>query len=295
MSLSLACPACGKVYNLSETLAGKKARCKKCAIVFRIPSLEPEVEILDSDVEIETQPEPEPPPVRRRKRSSTSTPDVWGDIEEPLPVLPPRPPAAEPEAAPKKKKKRKKKRRRGTNYFYNPPDDAGSPWPAVALFVAMAGGLWWWCLNKNLSTEDEYIRLTGVLQSSDEKVTINRYNTSRSVNLYFKSNPIHFVVSSNLYPSNFERRDFLDCIHPGATLTITVLKDQLNNPHHAPLAGDDNIVYVYGIENEVETFLALKKSMAWERVNLILGYIVAVGLTGFTLRLTYEIVQTPRD
>ena len=37
MSIKFACPGCGKPYELDEGLAGKKAKCKQCDQVMRIP------------------------------------------------------------------------------------------------------------------------------------------------------------------------------------------------------------------------------------------------------------------
>jgi DNA-directed RNA polymerase subunit RPC12/RpoP len=37
MSIVLNCSSCGKRYELDDTLAGKKARCKDCGVVFMIP------------------------------------------------------------------------------------------------------------------------------------------------------------------------------------------------------------------------------------------------------------------
>jgi hypothetical protein len=37
MHIVLSCPGCGKRYELDRKLAGKKARCRKCSIEFRIP------------------------------------------------------------------------------------------------------------------------------------------------------------------------------------------------------------------------------------------------------------------
>lgn len=37
MAIRFACPNCGKTFELPESAAGKKARCKKCTTVFEIP------------------------------------------------------------------------------------------------------------------------------------------------------------------------------------------------------------------------------------------------------------------
>lgn len=41
MSIIVHCPGCSKRYELSDTLAGKRARCKQCTMEFRIPDEEP--------------------------------------------------------------------------------------------------------------------------------------------------------------------------------------------------------------------------------------------------------------
>ena len=38
MPISLSCPQCGKLYQLSDGLAGKKGRCKDCGTIFVIPA-----------------------------------------------------------------------------------------------------------------------------------------------------------------------------------------------------------------------------------------------------------------
>jgi DNA-directed RNA polymerase subunit RPC12/RpoP len=38
MSLSFTCSNCSRQYQLDESLAGKRARCKECGTVFRVPS-----------------------------------------------------------------------------------------------------------------------------------------------------------------------------------------------------------------------------------------------------------------
>jgi predicted Zn finger-like uncharacterized protein len=38
MTISTACPGCGASYTVSDTLAGKKAKCKKCGAILTIPN-----------------------------------------------------------------------------------------------------------------------------------------------------------------------------------------------------------------------------------------------------------------
>src|SRR5262249_45948890 len=37
MSISLSCEKCGKLYEMPDSAAGKRARCKQCGHEFRIP------------------------------------------------------------------------------------------------------------------------------------------------------------------------------------------------------------------------------------------------------------------
>lgn len=41
MSISITCDQCGKQYNVTEDLAGKRAKCKQCGAVLVIPSAQP--------------------------------------------------------------------------------------------------------------------------------------------------------------------------------------------------------------------------------------------------------------
>ena len=36
MPLHVSCPSCGAMYQLPDTVAGKKVRCKQCEQVFRV-------------------------------------------------------------------------------------------------------------------------------------------------------------------------------------------------------------------------------------------------------------------
>ena len=38
MKIDVDCPGCGKRYEVAESYAGKKSRCKQCGTSFRIPS-----------------------------------------------------------------------------------------------------------------------------------------------------------------------------------------------------------------------------------------------------------------
>jgi hypothetical protein len=87
MPISLSCPQCGKLYQLSDGLAGKKGRCKDCGTIFEIPASRGAA--------------PPPPPVDlfaglddgepvARPASTRSTPTKFGtlptDTDDPAPV-----------------------------------------------------------------------------------------------------------------------------------------------------------------------------------------------------------------
>jgi hypothetical protein len=55
--IAVDCPDCGKHFEVSPELAGKKSRCKKCGAIFRIPILS--ARLLDAGAE-RCSPEPEP-------------------------------------------------------------------------------------------------------------------------------------------------------------------------------------------------------------------------------------------
>src|SRR5947199_10696247 len=44
MPIRAQCNNCGKVYNLPDESAGKRLRCKQCAVAFTVPSLAPAAE-----------------------------------------------------------------------------------------------------------------------------------------------------------------------------------------------------------------------------------------------------------
>jgi len=44
MAIRAQCNNCGKVYNLPDESAGKRLRCKQCAVAFTVPSLAPAAE-----------------------------------------------------------------------------------------------------------------------------------------------------------------------------------------------------------------------------------------------------------
>ncbi len=41
MAVAFACPGCSTPFNVTEEMAGKRAKCPKCLIVFTLPSAEP--------------------------------------------------------------------------------------------------------------------------------------------------------------------------------------------------------------------------------------------------------------
>src|SRR4051794_23295663 len=95
MPISLSCPQCGKLYQLSDSLAGKKGRCKDCGSIFEIPTPR------------KTAP---PPPV-----------DLFAGLDDGEAVARPTPPrsvstkfgpigSSEPEPAPKRRVSKSKRR-----------------------------------------------------------------------------------------------------------------------------------------------------------------------------------------
>src|SRR5215475_14380427 len=64
MPIRACCPQCGANYNLADTLAGKKIRCKKCQGIVPVPTAAAAGE--------EEQPQPERP--ARREKAPASAP-----------------------------------------------------------------------------------------------------------------------------------------------------------------------------------------------------------------------------
>jgi predicted Zn finger-like uncharacterized protein len=62
MALSFGCPKCGADFRVAETMAGKKAKCPKCELVFVVPTPGPDGAPLKATL-------PEPEPVKRYGRS----------------------------------------------------------------------------------------------------------------------------------------------------------------------------------------------------------------------------------
>jgi len=71
MPISLSCPQCHKIYQLSDSLAGKKARCKDCGTVFQIPA--PKVVKAPPSVDLFDGLEDGEPVPRQAPSRSTST------------------------------------------------------------------------------------------------------------------------------------------------------------------------------------------------------------------------------
>ena len=94
MTIDVACPGCGKSYTQPESLRGKRARCKRCGVEFRIG-------------ELTAAPEPAPPAAPRPKPRPAPRPEPELIVPEPpklsyldpaisLPKLPPAPVMAPP-------------------------------------------------------------------------------------------------------------------------------------------------------------------------------------------------------
>lgn len=93
MTIRVNCPDCGQEYRLSDSLAGKKAKCKACGGVVAIPASADD-QLEDFDEPIPAKPvakKPSPPPVPSRPAASSAAP----------PKPPPIPKAAAASALPK--------------------------------------------------------------------------------------------------------------------------------------------------------------------------------------------------
>jgi DNA-directed RNA polymerase subunit RPC12/RpoP len=75
MQLTFSCPSCGKEYDLSWSMAGKKARCKQCSHEFVIPApFEPTAPRSSEAIPVtETPDSPRPSPVARTVRLEVPT------------------------------------------------------------------------------------------------------------------------------------------------------------------------------------------------------------------------------
>jgi len=73
MSLSVACPGCGREYRVKDELAGKKIRCKECDAVIAIPQPDEDELGLADDELAELQAAPPLSSASRKKASSKST------------------------------------------------------------------------------------------------------------------------------------------------------------------------------------------------------------------------------
>ncbi|MEW6741984.1 MAG: thioredoxin, partial [Planctomycetota bacterium] len=60
----VACEACGSRYNIPETFAGKRAKCKNCGAIMTIPAAEAPA---PAAAEKPVAPKPKPPPAAAPK------------------------------------------------------------------------------------------------------------------------------------------------------------------------------------------------------------------------------------
>ena len=121
MSIAFSCEQCGKHYEVSQALAGKRGRCKQCGHKMTIPRPAP-VKAGGGPVGLDAyglEEVAEPSRSRSRSRSSQPAPatgpvDPYSLDEEPEPLAPLPPAVRRPSAAgaespvpagPKKKKK----------------------------------------------------------------------------------------------------------------------------------------------------------------------------------------------
>ena len=79
--IAFSCEGCGKTFEVDDSLAGRKSRCKKCGAVTRIPASEPVLEVLAPLPLPLPAPVPEAAPKRKRKKKvrkpGTIDRDAW--------------------------------------------------------------------------------------------------------------------------------------------------------------------------------------------------------------------------
>jgi predicted Zn finger-like uncharacterized protein len=105
MSIATTCPHCGKSYNLDDSHAGKKARCKQCKNIFQIPG-EGATIITPAPARAAAAAAAAPAPAQPPPARATPTERTEGGIpvyrhpSERGGAAPPPPPAGEPLATP---------------------------------------------------------------------------------------------------------------------------------------------------------------------------------------------------
>ncbi len=72
MAIAFSCEKCGKAFQVAATLAGRKARCKNCGQMMRIPAGSPQV--LPIDIGDDGEGDPAPLPPRGRGKALPSRP-----------------------------------------------------------------------------------------------------------------------------------------------------------------------------------------------------------------------------
>jgi hypothetical protein len=74
MAIKISCPECKKVYNLQDSMAGKKIRCKGCDGVFVVKAT---VRPTDEEAEDDYEEEERRPSKRGKKRGKKAETPVW--------------------------------------------------------------------------------------------------------------------------------------------------------------------------------------------------------------------------
>ena len=80
MPLSVECPECGAKYNVSEALAGKRAKCKKCGATMAIPDPNAgagEDESLGALMDLARESGEAAPPAAPKRRAGVTPPPGW--------------------------------------------------------------------------------------------------------------------------------------------------------------------------------------------------------------------------
>jgi hypothetical protein len=100
MPISVSCPQCGKWYDLSDALAGKKGRCKICGTVFPVPLANaPAIPHLILD-DLDQGPAVSRAPVSRRLQETLAPEPLPPRYKDPVePELPPPPRGPKPDSS----------------------------------------------------------------------------------------------------------------------------------------------------------------------------------------------------
>jgi hypothetical protein len=143
---------------------------------------------------------------------------------------------------------------------------------AVCLLAASAGICYWVATTKPL-VESDYTTLNCTLKSADEK-----YAGKNSVYLEMsiaERPSIRFRVPADGYRESFNSDAFFANVKPGARVTFTVEKAELDNPSKPPLDPVPT-VFVVGLKDDHATYSTLEGRKKWEATNKSYGYVTAI-------------------